>query len=225
MSLIKENGQVIISDDNYFNTDENAYGEGYVTRETLLFGEYRKPLGDSLKELSEVVTKYGDKVVLNVFAAPGFSDFDGFGGDYVPHFQIVRPSTEDEIKEFKEYVRAQASPNEKRKECIKRLEEELKRLKDEMQTHLKEETVDEDGVKEHFLTKPVEAFIYKTPLEEQPVMILPSEPIIKKEKTPTTKEMLEFSKKLSTAFDMTTVYAEQQKKLEEDKLKRTPKVR
>ena len=209
MSLIKENGQVIISDDNYFNTDENAYGEGYVTRETLLFGEYRKPLGDSLKELSEVVTKYGDKVVLNVFAAPGFSDFDGFGGDYVPHFQIVRPSTKDEIKEFKEYMKTQSSPEAAKKERIKQLEEELKRLK--------EEVVDEDGVKEHFLTKPVEAFIYKAPLEEQPVMILPSESIIKKEKPPTTEEKMEFSKKLSTAFDMTTVYAEQQKKLEEER--------
>lgn len=218
MSLIKENGRVIISDDNYFNTDENAYGEGYITRETLLFGEYRKPLGDSLKELSEVVTKYGDKVVLNVFAAPGFSDFDGFGGDYVPHFQIVRPSTKDEIKEFKEYMKTQSSPEAVKKERIKQLEEELKRLK--------EEVVDEDGVKEHFLTKSVEAFIYKkAPLEEQPVMTLPSESIIKKEKPPTTEEKMEFSKKVSTAFDMTTVYEEQQKKLEEDKLKRTPKVR
>jgi hypothetical protein len=48
-------------------------------------------------------------------------------------------------------------------------------------------------------------------------MVLPSESIIKKEKPPTTEEKMEFSKKLSTAFDMTTVYAEQQKKLEEER--------
>ena len=209
MSLIKENGRVIISDDNYFNTDENAYGEGYVTRETILFGEYERPLEYAIKELSETVAKYGDKAVLNIVAMPEPIDFEGFGGNYVPLIQIVRPSTDAEIKEFKEYMKTQSSPEAAKKERIKQLEEELRRLK--------EEVVDEDGVKEHFLTKPVEAFIYKAPLEEQPVMILPSESIIKKEKPPTTEEKMEFSKKLSTAFDMTTVYAEQQKKLEEER--------
>lgn len=212
MSLIKENGRLMISDDNYFNTDENAYEDGYVTRETVVLNEYEKPLGAALKELSELVDKYGDKAVLNIVALPEPSDFEGFGGNYVPLIQIVRPSTEGEIKEFKEYVKTQSSPEAAKKERIKQLEEELKRLK--------EETVDEDGVKEHFLTKSVEAFIYKkAPLEEQPVMILPSESIIKKEKPPTTEEKMEFSKKVSTAFDMTTVYEEQQKKLEEEKSK------
>lgn len=218
MSLIKENGRVIISDDDYFNTDENVYGEGYVTRESVVLNEYDKPLGAALKELSELVDKYGDKAVLNIVAMPEPIDFEGFGGNYIPLIQIVRPSTKDEIKEFKEYMKTQSSPEAAKKERIKQLEEELRRLK--------EEVVDEDGVKEHFLTKPVEAFFYKkAPLEEQPVMILPSESIIKKEKPPTTEEKMEFSKKVSTAFDMTTVYEEQQKKLEEDKLKRTPKVR
>lgn len=207
MSLIKENGRLMISDDNYFNTDENAYEDGYVTRETVVLNEYEKPLGAALKELSELVDKYGDKAVLNIVAMPEPSDFEGFGGNYVPLIQIVRPSTEDEIKEFKEYMRARSSPEAAKKERIRQLEEELKRLK--------ESDMDEDGIKEHVLTKTIQEPLPKVDIKDQPIMVLPSESIIKKEKPPTTEEKMEFSKKLSTAFDMTTVYAEQQKKLEE----------
>ncbi len=214
MSLIKENGLIIISDDNYFNTDEDAYGEGHVTREILLSGVYEKSLEESSKLLSELISKYGNKAVLNIVVMPGFSDFDGFGGDYIPHLQIIRPATENEIKEFKEYMKTH-SPETVKRARIKQLEEELKRLK--------EEVVDEDGVGEHALTKIVEATVLKIPLEDQPIMLLSSETIIKKEVPPTLEEKMEFSKKLSSAFDMTTVYAEQQKKLEAEKAKRTAK--
>jgi hypothetical protein len=173
--------------------------------------DYEKPLEEVLKDVEALKAKYGEKAVLNIFP---WENVEYFGLN-TNSFEIIRPSTEDEIKEFKEYMKTHFPPKTAKKMRIKQLEEELKRLK--------EESVDEDGVKEHVLTKFAEAIGFKIPLEEQSVMILPSDPVIKKEVPPTLEEKMEFSKKLSSAFDMTTVYAEQQKKLEAEKAKRTAK--